>query len=308
MLRGSSILVTGGAGFIGSNLVHVLSRDNDVIVLDNMSLGRKENLNGAKYTMIKGDVRSREVLALDSPPDYIFHLAAIPGVPQSFRDPVGTTEISVMGTMNVIDAALRWGSNLVFASTCAVYGNNEDIPIEETAPPSPLSPYASAKLMCENVIYNLRENNGLKGCALRFFNVYGPRQDPTSPYSAVIPRFIERCMAGKPPIIYGDGGQTRDFVYVDDLVRALILAADALPDRPVNIGTGVQTSIQAIAELIMEHTGYSGDILYKDPRPGEVYKSVASIELAEKLLNWRPKISMEAGIQMTIEWYKGHIQ
>ncbi len=303
MLQDKKVLITGGAGFIGSNLARYLCDRNKIAVLDDLSLGRVENLKGADMDFIKGDILDPKDLAVDA--EYIFHLAAIPGVPQSLEDPVGTTRVSVMGTMQVLERARKNDAALVFASTCAVYGNNPDLPLTEESSVEPLSPYAAAKLTCEHMIRNYREVYGLDATALRFFNVYGPRQDPESYYSAVIPTFINRCLSDKPPIIYGTGEQTRDFVFVGDLVEALEKASERTVPPVINIGTGREVSVLELADKIMSMTGYGGEKIMEAAREGEVPRSAADPNLARKALDWVPKHDLESGLEKTIAWFNG---
>lgn len=304
MLEGKRILITGGAGFIGSNLAHRLCGSNDVIVLDNLSLGRMENLKGADVEFIKDDITALHSIDGVGDLDIIFHLAAIPGVQQSIDDPLGTVNINVMGTLNMLEFARRHDATFIFASTCAIYGTNMALPLREDSNPAPLSPYASGKLACEYFIKNYNEIYGLQTCAFRMFSVYGPRQDPHSPYAAVVPRFIKACLSNTPPVIYGDGTQTRDFVYVKDVTRALEMAASIGAEGVMNIGTGREYSVIELLDIIKKVTGYNGNVRFEPPRSGEALRSRADISRIKKALGWQPEYTLDMGIRETVEWFR----
>ena len=305
MLKDRRILITGGAGFIGSNLAEYLKESNDLVVLDDFSLGKKENLSGLDVEIISASILDDSALNSIEDVDVVFHLAAVPGVQDSIERPLETSMTNFIGTVKILEMMRKKDiPSIIFASSCAVYGNTEKVPVDESTCPEPLSPYASQKLASENMIKNYREIYGIKGISARFFNVYGPKQDPNSEYSAVIPKFIRRCIEEKSPVIYGDGKQTRDFVYVKDLVRALSLIAEKLPDEHVfNIGSGVETSINELAETIINETGCGKEPEYREKRAGEVERSLADIELI-KGLGWKPEYSLKDGIKETIEWMR----
>ena len=306
MLKGKNILITGGAGFIGSNLAEHLSKSNSVTVLDDLSMGKKENLDGLNVKFIKGPILDEDVLKSLDGFDVIFHLAAIPGVQESIESPIETSEINFIGTVKMLGLARKIDADtFIFASSCAIYGDTSNLPISENEVPNPLSPYATQKLASEYVIRNYRDIYGIKGISARFFNVYGPRQDPNSEYSAVIPKFIDMCVKGKAPVIYGSGEQTRDFIYVKDLVHALELIAERSPEiDAINIGSGRETSINELAEVIIRETSCNLEPEHAPERKGEVERSLADISIAKRVLGWEPMYSLEDGIKETIEWMK----
>ncbi len=293
------ILITGGAGFIGSNLAEYLSHNNDIIVVDDLSLGSEENLKGLNVGFIKASIL--EDIYIDDV-DVIFHLAAIPGVQDSINRPIKTAEINITGTVKMLELARKMDvESFVFASSCAVYGDPKYMPVSEKTPVDPLSPYATQKLASEHLVRNYSELYGIKGVSARFFNVYGPRQDTSSEYSAVIPKFISLCLDGKAPVIFGTGEQTRDFVYVKDLVRGLeLMAAIDHGENVINLGSGIEISINQLAGTIADVTGCGIQPEHAPGRKGEVERSMADISLARRTLGWEPKHSFEEGIHETI--------
>jgi nucleoside-diphosphate-sugar epimerase len=307
-------LVTGGAGFIGSHLVEaLLTSGSRVAVLDNLSSGSLSNLEPVKdrIEFYKNDVRQLEVLTnVAQGCDVIFHLAAVVAVQQTIDDPVDSTMVNDIGTINILEAARRNNvQRFVLASSCAVYGDDPRLPKEETMTPMPASPYAVHKLSAEHYARIYGELFGVKTTSLRFFNVFGPRQDPSSPYSGVISIFITRAISGRAPVIYGDGSQSRDFVYVKDVVKALILAADAKDSagKVLNIGSGSNVTINGLWELIASLAGQQLTPDYKPARAGDILRSIASINLAESLLNFKIDFSLEQGLAATLEWYRGQM-
>ncbi len=300
-------LVTGGAGFIGSHIVEaLLARGERVRVLDDFSSGREENLpDDARLEVVRGDVRDWETVqrAVDGV-GRIFHQAAFVSVPLSLERPLDCFAINVRGTVNVLEAAYRAGvRHVVMASSAAVYGENTAMPLHEDLPSAPLSPYAASKRAIETyaVQYNAL---GMRVVALRYFNVYGPRQRPDSPYAAVVPIFADRYRRGLPPVIYGDGGQTRDLVFVADVVRANLLAAEWTGDGPCvfNICTGRQTSLLALTAAFAHVSGRELAPRFAPPRPGDIYHSVGSPERARQILGFVAQTPIEAGIQAVWEW------
>jgi len=305
------IVITGGAGFIGSNLAEVLALapNNEVCVVDDLSTGRVENIPIASgIEFIKGSITDlqlmNEVLA-DA--DFVFHQAALPSVQRSIEDPAHTNEVNIRGTLNVLMAARDAGvKKVIYASSSSVYGDTPELPKREGMTPNPLSPYAVTKLVGEYYCKVFNDVYGLNTISLRYFNVYGPRQDPHSEYAAVIPRFVSRILKGEPPIIYGDGQQTRDFTFVKDVVNANILAMKSDATGVYNIASGRRISIQELATLIMRLTGRDRDVepVFDKPRKGDVRHSLADISRARADMGYKPEYSLERGLEETIRWFK----
>jgi len=297
-------LVTGGAGFIGSHLVEaLLARGDAVRVLDNLSTGRLENLAAVQHQLefIEGDIRDETVVAQAvRGVDTIFHLAALVSVPESMQKPRQAEEINALGTLKLLEAAQAAGVRcLVLSSTCAVYGDDPILPKTETMLPQLKSPYAVSKLAAEGYCRLFADSFGLEAVVLRYFNVFGPRQDPSSPYSGVISIFIDRLSQGRPVTIYGDGEQTRDFVFVADVVQANLLAAQK-PEavgQIFNIGTGQATNINRLAQILQRSLNSSHPLQYGPARPGDVLHSYADASPARRVLGWQPQVSFEAGLQ-----------
>jgi nucleoside-diphosphate-sugar epimerase len=304
-------LVTGGAGFIGSNLVDALLREGaGVKVLDNLSTGRLENLAHAEpqIEFKQGDIRDIEtVKSMCYGCDIVFHQAAVVSVPQTVGDPLMSAAVNDMGTLHVLEAARIAGvKRVVLASSCAVYGDDPELPKQEHMIVRPQSPYAVQKYSGEmNAVlyYNLY---GLETVCLRYFNVFGPRQDPTSPYSGVISIFMASAAQGRQPVIYGDGEQYRDFVFVNDVVKANLLAAsaDKAKGRVFNIGTGQCVTINALWNKISSLSGIDLQPLYADPRVGDILESVADIGRARTILGYEVDYAFDDGLRLTHEWYR----
>ncbi|MDJ0674122.1 MAG: GDP-mannose 4,6-dehydratase [Calothrix sp. MO_167.B42] len=301
------ILVTGGAGFIGSHLVRwLVEQGHAVKVLDNFSTGSPQLLGSAvkSIELIEGDIRDELTLnnaAADV--EVIFHLAALVSVVESIENPFRAQEINATGTLQVLEAARKAGvGRVVQASSSAVYGNNENLPVSEMELPQPLSPYATTKLSAEYSGKLYTHLYDVETVALRFFNVYGPRQDPGSPYAAVIPRFIEALSAGKQPTIYGDGQQSRDFVFVGDIVRALWVAATTpgIAGEVFNVGLGNDISILELALGIGKILGVTVEPNFLPPRVGEVRKSCADVSLFAQKADFRVLTELSEGLEMTI--------
>lgn len=304
-------LVTGGAGFIGSHLVEALvAAGCEVAVLDNLSGGREQNLDSvrAHISFYKNDIRQPEALEQAAAGcDVIFHLAAVVAVQQTIADPIGSTMVNDIGTLNVLEAARKLGvGRLVMASSCAVYGDDPRLPKEESMTPMPTSPYAVHKLAGEHYLRVYGELFGLETAALRFFNVFGPRQDPSSPYSGVISIFMSKAASQQAPAIYGDGNQTRDFIYVKDVVQALLLAAAAehQAGEVFNIGSGSRVTINRLWELIASLSGQPLKAAYGPARAGDILHSVGNIDKARSRLNFQKEFSLERGLELTLEWYR----
>ena len=307
-------LVTGGAGFIGSNLVESLvGASVQVKVLDNLSSGVLQNLEQFReYIDFKqGDVRDlgtlREIM---SGVEVVFHQAALVSVPQSIEDPIEAAMVNDLGTLNVLESARHSGvRRVVFASSCAVYGDLPQLPKKEEMDTRPLSPYAASKLHGETYAKLYGDLYGLETVCLRYFNVYGPRQDPSSPYSGVISIFMDKAARGETPTIYGDGEQCRDFVYVADVVQANLLAAQRqnISSVVINVGTGKSVTVNSLWKNIAELAGVHGEPERANSRPGDIRQSVAEISQAHELLDFEPHYSLEEGLKLTWEWYRGRL-
>lgn len=301
-------LVTGGAGFIGSHLVDRLLRDGwRVRALDDFSSGRAENLAaaGEGVELVRGDVGDPDVLERAARgAEVIFHQAAVASVPRSVAEPLRTHQVNATGTLLVLEAARQAGvRRVVFAASSAAYGDDPALPKVESMAPSPLSPYALQKWMGETYCGLYAGLYGLETVALRYFNVFGPRQDPESEYAAVIPRFVAACLAGEAPVVYGDGEQTRDFTYVADAVQANVLAADApgASGAMVNVAGGRRVSLNEILALVAELTGAGVRPRYEAARAGDVRDSVADLARARALLGFAPAVDLREGLRLTIE-------
>ncbi|MGB6012924.1 MAG: SDR family oxidoreductase [Desulfobacterales bacterium] len=310
-LKFNKALVTGGAGFIGSHLVDaLLSEGNEVTVLDNLSTGRLSNLEHVidRITFFQDDLRNQETLisaAKDC--DIIFHQAAVVSVPSTVDDPVDSAMVNEIGTLLVLETARKNKiKKVIIASSCAIYGDDPDIPKHENMTPKPKSPYAVQKLSGEFYARLYFDLFSIESVCLRYFNVYGPRQDPSSPYSGVISIFMTQAFAKKTPVIYGDGNQYRDFVFVKDVVRFNLLAASANEaiGKTFNVGTGKVTRISRLWEMIRRLEGFNIEPEYERARPGDIRESVASIDYAKKTLGFEPEYSFENGLKETFDWYK----
>ena len=304
----STALVTGVAGFIGSNLAEeLLDRGYTVRGLDNFETGRQSNLavldSRDGFSFSSGDVRDQERLAeLFEGVDYVFHQAAVPSVPRSVEDPVTTTDANCTGTAVVLDAARNAGvDTVVVASSSSVYGSSEELPKVESMETSPESPYALSKLYTEQLAVQASEFYDVDTVALRYFNVFGPRQDPQGEYAAVIPKFIDLMLEGERPVIYGDGEQSRDFTYIDNVVDANIRAAEGdATGVAVNVACGGRVTINELVEKLNDLLGTDIEPRYDDPRPGDVKHSMADISNARELLGYEPAIGFEEGLERTI--------
>lgn len=298
------ILITGGCGFIGSNLAEELSKEHDVVILDDLSTGRIENIEDIDVEFIDGSVTDLEILKnICRDVDFIFHLAAISSVQRSIEDPLRTNKVNIIGTLNILIAARDSNvKKVICASSSSIYGNTPHFPLKENMKPDPRSPYAVTKLTGEYYCNIFNEMYGLETVSLRYFNVYGPKQDPSSDYAAVIPKFITRLFNNKPPIIYGDGEQTRDFVYVQDVVQANILAMETDASGVLNIASGKQITINGLADIIMGITGKHFDCIHDSPVEGDVRHSIGD---ASKMIEFGfvPEYSMEDGLKNTMKWY-----
>jgi nucleoside-diphosphate-sugar epimerase len=309
----SLYLITGIGGFIGSSLARaLLGRGERVRGVDNFATGKRDNL-----TDILGQIDFREASILDldamksisSGVDYVLHQAAIPSVPKSVLDPIGSNQVNVDGTVNVLvaarDAKVR---RVVYAASSSAYGDTPTLPKHEEMTPNPISPYAVAKLASEHYMTSFYRCYGLETVALRYFNIFGPRQDPSSPYSGVLAKFITQMLGGDQPTIFGDGEQSRDFTFIDNAVQANLLACEApagqAAGRVFNIATGRRVTLNEMFSALQKLTGYSGTPEYGPERGGDIKHSLADISKAEKQLGYKPKVNFEQGLRLTVDWYR----
>ena len=309
-LKSKRILVTGGAGFIGSHLVdELLARNCVVSVLDNLSTGKLANLShiADAITFREGDIRDLDtVMSAARNCNIIFHQAAVVSVPRTVSAPVDSALVNEMGTLNVLEAArVNHVDRVLLASSCAVYGDDPHLPKTEDLIPKPQSPYAVQKLAGEYYAGLYNDLYGIKTASLRYFNVYGPRQDPSSPYSGVISIFMRKAAAKERPIIHGDGNQFRDFIFVKDIVRANLLAAglDNPAGRIFNVGTGEYISINRLWEMTRKISNLDLDPIYEPSRPGDIRESLADIKRAKISLGFKPEYSFFDGLKKTFDWY-----
>jgi UDP-glucose 4-epimerase len=306
-------LITGIAGFIGSSIARaLLERGDQVRGIDNLATGKKENL-----IEILSRIDFREADILDTRAiadacqgmDYVFHEAAIPSVPKSVKDPVGNNRANVDGTVSVLVAARDAKvKRVVYAASSSAYGDTPTLPKHEGMSPNPISPYAVAKLAAEYYMQSFYRCYGLETVSLRYFNIFGPRQDPTSPYSGVLAKFTTCMLQGETPTIFGDGEQSRDFTYIENAVRANLLACGApaaeVAGRVFNVATGTRFTLNATCTILKKVTGYSGEVKYGPERDGDIKHSLADVSLAQKHFGYTPTVSFEEGLRRTVEWYK----
>jgi len=307
-------LITGVAGFIGSSLARaVLAQGDQVRGIDNFATGKRENLS---EILDKIDFREADIGNLDSlhqacrDVDYIFHEAAIPSVPKSVLDPLGSNRANVDGTVHLLIAARDAKvKRVVYAASSSAYGDTPTLPKHEGMPPNPISPYAVAKLASEYYMKSFYRCYGLETVCLRYFNIFGPRQDPSSTYSGVLAKFITLMLQGEQPTIFGDGKQSRDFTYIDNVISANLLAAKApaaqVAGEVFNVATGARFDLNQTFQLLKNITGYSGDVKYAPERPGDVKHSLADLSRTEKHLGYKPLVNFEEGLRRTVEWYRG---
>ncbi len=304
-------LVTGGAGFIGSNIAHELVRRGETVrIIDNLATGRRKNLDGllGKAEFIEGDICDPETIRRAvSGVDYVLHQAAIPSVARSVEDPLTTNRANVTGTLSVLiasrDAKVK---RVVFASSSSVYGDSPTLPKMEDMPPSPLSPYAASKLIGEYYCKIFQSLYGLETICLRYFNVFGPRQDPTSQYAAVIPIFITAVASGRRPVVYGDGLQSRDFTFVENVVEVNLLACSAPKEATgqiYNVACGERFSLLDLLDEMGRVLSKKADPIFEAARPGDVKHSLADISRAKKFLRFEPKVSFTEGLRRTVAWF-----
>jgi nucleoside-diphosphate-sugar epimerase len=304
-------VVTGGAGFIGSNTVEELvRRGHSVVVLDDFSAGKEENLAEIrnKITLIKGTITDIEVVrkAMHEA-EYVLHFAARTSVPRSVKDPIETNRINIDGTLNVLVAARDAKvKRLVFAASSSAYGETPTLPKAESMQPQPISPYGVTKLVGELYAQTFGRCYGIENVSLRYFNIFGPRQDPSSPYSGVLAKFCTAYLEDTQPVIFGDGEQTRDFTYVENAVQANLLACEApnVSGRVFNIGTGVRFSLNQTVELLSKISGKRLEVKYDPPREGDIRDSLADVTQAREMLGYNPQVGFEEGLRRTFEWYQ----
>jgi UDP-glucose 4-epimerase len=306
-MKNKKVVVTGGLGFIGSHLVDRFNQDNDVVIVDDQSSGNIINIEDLDFSRIDtefGDITKINLDKIFEGVDYVFHLAAETSVSQSVIDPLRTNEVNISGTLKVLESARKCDvKKVIFSSSSAVYGEIESLPISEKNPINPISPYAVTKATGELYCNVFSEIYNLQTISLRYFNVYGPRQDPNSQYAAVIPIFINKLLKNEKPVIYGDGEQTRDFVHVKQVVDANILASKSKEIGVYNIGLGKSTTINQLFELIKESFNKDIKPIYEKERPGEIKHSVADISLA-KSIGYSPKFDFENDLKETIHWFQ----
>ena len=304
-------IITGGAGFIGSHIVEELTQQkHEVVIFDNLFSGKMENiqpfLKKKNVTFVQDSITHLSVLKkIFEGADGIFHEGAIASVPRSIANPLATNEANVTGTLNVLIAARDCGvRKVLFASSSSVYGNTPTLPKHEDMIPNPLSPYAVSKLTGEHYLKVFSEVYGFKTLSLRYFNVFGPRQDPQSEYAAVIPRFITKILRHESPTIYGDGRQTRDFTYVKDVVQANIRAMESDAQGMFNVAYCKRIDLNELANMIMEITGITVPLIYEPPRTGDVRDSLADIRRAQEAFGYAPEYTVKTGLKETIAWYR----
>lgn len=311
MIKGKRFVVTGGAGFIGSNIVlELIKNDNEVIVVDDLSTGHIENITEIlpEITFVKGDIKDPGLLkdAFQNV-DYVIHCAALASVPKSVEDPIAANQINIDGTLNVLVAARDADvKRVVYTASSAAYGNSPVLPKTEDMKPEPLAPYAITKLVGEQYCKVFYELYGLETVSLRYFNVFGPRQDPKSEYAAVIPKFITSILKNERPVIYGDGEQSRDFTYVQNNVDATLLACEvkAAAGELFNIAYGEMITLNELVDKLNVILGKNIEPTYTNPQLGDVKHSMADISLARKVLGFEPRYDFEYGLRKTIDWFK----
>ena len=304
-------LVTGGAGFIGSNTVdELVRRGHSVVVLDDLSSGKEDNLAEVrnKITFIKGSITDIEVVrkAMHEA-EYVLHLGARTSVPRSVKDPIETNKINIDGTLNVLVAAKELKvKRVVFAASSSAYGETPTLPKVETMQPQPISPYGVTKFVGELYGQTFGRCYGLENVALRYFNIFGPRQDPSSPYSGVLAKFCTAFLEDTPPVVFGDGEQTRDFTYVESAVQANLLACEApnVSGKVFNVGVGGRVSLNEVLRELGKITSKTLETKYEPPREGDIRDSQADISQAREFLGYSPRVSFEEGLARTFEWYR----
>ena len=307
-MKNKNILITGGLGFIGSHIADELMEDNHITIIDNLSTGNIKNLKNPEndnLKIVKEDIRNSNLKELTTDIDYIFHLAAMASVPLSVENPIECNDVNVNATVELLKAATDNGvGKIVFSSSSAVYGENRNMPLKETEPLMPTSPYAASKASCELYLKSFHDSYGLKYTALRYFNVFGPRQDKNSQYAAVIPNFISALLEGKQAIIYGDGEQTRDFVYVRDVVRANIAACKSDFNGVVNVASGEKLTINRLYGIVKDTLGSDLEPDYQPERLGDIKHSLADVSGMENIDLKIDSKDFEEQLSKTVNWFK----
>jgi nucleoside-diphosphate-sugar epimerase len=310
-------LVTGAAGFVGSNIVHsLLERGEEVRGIDNSSHSRPENIAGIidKFDFHHGDITDLEaVRSACKGVDFVLHQAALGSVPRSLDDPLATNHANIVGTLTVLQAARTTGvKRVVYASSSSAYGDTPTLPKRESMPSNPISPYAVSKYAGELYAQTFNKVMGLETVSLRYFNVFGPRQHPSSQYAAVIPKFIRMMLNGEQPIMFGDGTQTRDFTFIENVVSANLLACQApganVCGKMFNVAAGKMFSLNQLYSMLQELTGFSKPPKYAPARTGDVHDSLADISAAEKAMGYRTLVGFQEGLQRTVEWYRAELR
>ena len=313
MIKGKRFIVTGGAGFIGSNIViELVKNNNEVVVIDNLLTGKFNNLSGVmdQIRFVEGDIQDLDLLKREFIDiDYVLHQAALPSVPRSVDDPIASNQNNVDGTLNVLVAARDAGvKRVVYAASSSAYGNSPSLPKKEDMKPDPLSPYAITKLVGEQYCKVFYELYGLETVSLRYFNVFGPHQDPNSQYAAVIPKFITAMLNDESPVIFGDGEHSRDFTYIQNNVDANILACEVVgaAGKMFNIASGKRITLNQLIATLNEIIGKNLEPIYTKPRSGDIMHSLADITLAREILGYKPRYGFEDGLKKTVEWFDNY--
>ena len=307
-MKNKNILITGGLGFIGSHITNKLIENNEITIIDNLSTGKLNYLDNPDHenlTLIKKDLNSLDLTANLKNIDYVFHLAAMASVPLSVKNPISCHMENVTTTVNLLNACVKnYVKKIVFSSSSAVYGNNTNMPLKVKETPSPTSPYAASKASCELYLKSFYESYGLNYTALRYFNVFGPKQDKNSPYAAVIPNFINNILENKPPVIFGDGEQTRDFVYVKDVLKANINASESNFNGILNVASGKRITINQLYNIVKTTLNSELDAVYLPERHGDIKHSQADISNLEKINLHIEVKNFEKQLIETINWFK----
>lgn len=309
-------LITGGAGFIGSNLArYILDKGHEVVILDNFSTGKRENLEEilGRITLIEGDIRDRETTdKAVAGCKAIFHQGALGSVPRSVEDPLTSHDVNVNGTINILESARKAGvKRVMFAASSSAYGDQKESPKHEGMVPAPISPYAASKVACEVYMQAYAAVYGMETVCLRYFNVFGPRQDPYGAYAAVIPAFVSNLLKGEAPVVFGDGEQSRDFCYIENVCSANWLAANVPGEncdgRPMNIACNSAVTLNQILGKLKSLLGSDVKAIYKETRAGDVKHSLADISLAKKKIGYEPLVYFDDGLERAIGWYRENL-